>query len=206
MSDIVEAGYDEIAQRYLEWSLEADWPGRRLYIDYLIAALPSGADVLELGCGAGVPATRALLHAGHRVTAVDISRNQLELARRNVLEAKLLKADIVELELPGAAFDGVCAFYSLTHVPRERHAELLQKILVWLRPGGLFVASFGVSDSPADVEESWLGAPMFFSHFDAATSLRLIREAGFELLRHELVPQVEHGVEGAFLWVLARSR
>jgi len=51
-----------------------------------------------------------------------------------------------------------------------------------------------------------LGAPMFFSHFDADASAALVKDTGFELLRRELVPQVEHGVEGAFLWVLARSR
>ena len=225
MSEIVEAGYDEIAERYLDWSLEADWPGRRLYLEHLIAALPVSAEVLELGCGAGVPATRALLDAGHRVTAVDISASQLELARRNVPEAQLVKADMTELDLPEASFDAVCAFYSLTHVPRVLHAGLLQRIATWLRPQGLFVASLGQTDNPSEVEEDWLGAPMFFSHFNADASVALVESAGFEILRRELNPKAEQAVrllgrlrrlrrrrprgrrtvEGGFLWVLARS-
>ncbi len=56
------------------------------------------------------------------------------------------------------------------------------------------------------VEEDWLGAPMYMSHFDAETSLRMVGEAGFLLEQHELLPQLEHGVEGFFLWIFARRR
>jgi SAM-dependent methyltransferase len=205
MKEIVEAGYDEIAERYLDWSLESDWPGRRRYLGYLLTALPESGDVLELGCGAGLPVTRALLDAGHRVTAVDISASQLELARRNVPEARLVKADITEVDLPEASFDGVCAFYSLTHVPRELHEALLRRIASWLRPRGVFVASLGKTDNPSQIDEDWLGAPMFFSHFAADAGVALVEGAGFEIARQDFIPQVEHGVEGGFLWVLARS-
>jgi ubiquinone/menaquinone biosynthesis C-methylase UbiE len=205
MKNIVEAGYDAIAERYLEWSLESDWPGRRSYMTHLVDAVPAGADVLELGCGAGIPATRALVDAGLRVTAVDISERQLELARRNVPEARLIKADMTELDLPESSFDAVCAFYSLTHVPRGRHEELLRRIAVWLRRQGIFVASFGGTDNLSEVDEDWFGAPMLFSHFDAATTVVLVENAGFQILRRELIPQVEHGVEGESLWLVARS-
>jgi hypothetical protein len=47
---------------------------------------------------------------------------------------------------------------------------------------------------------------MFFSHFDADTNRALVRAAGFELLRDEVVAMLEepHG-ESRFLWVLARK-
>src|SRR6266508_842668 len=204
MNEIVGAGYDAIAERYLGWSLECDWPGRRLYLQSFLAALERPADVLELGCGAGLPVTRALVDAGHRVTAVDLSSAQLELARRHVPKAQLVQADMAELRFPADEFDGVCAFYSLTHVPRDRHAELLAQIAAWLRPQGIFVASFGATDNPRQMESDWLGAPMFFSHFDAETNRRMVEQAGFELVQHELVPQIEHGRECTFLWVVAR--
>ena len=204
MSEIVRAGYDAIAEQYLAWSLESDWPARRLYLGYLLDALAPRSDVLELGCGAGLPATRMLVDAGHRVTAVDLSATQLDLAKRHVPEAWFIQADMVDVELPLETFDAVCGFYSLKHVPRDRHAELLAKVARWLRPGGLFTASFGRTDNPGEIEEDWLGAPMFMSHFDADTSRRMVEEVGFALIRAELVTQIEHGHEGAFLWVLAR--
>ena len=207
MSDptqIVAAGYDAIAEAYLAWSQAEDFGGRAKYLAYLLDALPDAVDVLELGCGAGLPVTRAL--AEHmEVTAVDISRRQLELARVNAPDATFIQANLEELELPDGAFDATVAFHSVTHLPRERHGALFRRIHGWLRPGGLFVASFGATDNPSDVDDDWLGAPMFFSHFDAETTVALVENAGFEIVRRELVQQIEHGVEGAFLWLIARS-
>ena len=203
-TEIVARGYDVIAEVYLAWSEAEDFSARREYLGYLLDALPDGADVLELGCGAGLPATRALSER-MRVTGVDISRRQLELARTNAPDATLIRANMEELELPEGAFDAVVAFHSVTHLPRERHEALFRRIHHWLRPGGIFVASFGGTDNPSEVDEDWLGAPMFFSHFDGDTTVALVENAGFETLRRELIQQVEHGVEGAFLWLVARS-
>jgi hypothetical protein len=47
---------------------------------------------------------------------------------------------------------------------------------------------------------------MFFSHFDAETNRKLLREAGFELLVDEVVAQDEgeYGI-ARFLWILGRK-
>jgi len=58
---LVEAGYDKIAPAYLEWATKT--PTTRIEeIQKLIALLPASraTKVLELGCGAGVPATQLL--------------------------------------------------------------------------------------------------------------------------------------------------
>ncbi len=76
--EIVLRGYDQIASRYLEWSVPS--PARMGYLQALIDRLPKEANVLELGCGAGVPCTQILLqHA--RVVAVDCSAAQIALAK-----------------------------------------------------------------------------------------------------------------------------
>ena len=56
----------------------------------------------------------------------------------------------------------------------------------WLKPGGAALLSLGFSDNPDDYEADWLGAPMTWSHFDADTNLRLLREAGFEITWSEI--------------------
>jgi hypothetical protein len=60
----------------------------------------------------------------------------------------------------------------------------------------------GASDGV--VEADWLGAPMFFAGEEPETSLARVRASGFDVLRAELVPQVEFGREVRFLWLLAR--
>ncbi|XXX79003.1 class I SAM-dependent methyltransferase [Sorangium sp. So ce134] len=201
---IVADGYDAIAPRYLDWSGSHPSPERMRYLDRLLDLVPPGASVLELGCGAGVPVSRALA-ARCRLTGVDISAAQIALARQHVPEATFLQADMTALELAPATFDAVTAFYAITHVPRDQHEGLLARIAAWLRPGGLLLATMGASDSPDTVEADWLGAPMFFSHFDAETNRALVRQAGFDLLDAEVVHEDEDGISVPFLWVVARK-
>lgn len=70
--EIVEAGYDNVADRYAE--LEApghEWPRMRRLAKLLARIEPGGA-VLDVGCGNGVPATRAMSERFH-ATGIDIS-------------------------------------------------------------------------------------------------------------------------------------
>ncbi len=200
--EIVRRGYDAIAERYAECKVEGN-PAEAFVRD-LAARLPDGADILELGCGNGRPAA-VLLAPRHRYTGVDISSEQIARARALVPDAEFLRADYTELAAPAESFDAVVAILTLTHVPRREHAALLERIARWLRRDGLFLASFGTSDTPGDVEDDWLGAPMYFSGFDADTNRSLLERAGFRLLRDEVHTMLEEGQgEATFLWVLAR--
>jgi len=201
---VVADGYDVIADRYLEWSARRPSAVRLNYLGRAVALIPPGAEVLELGCGAGIPMTRALA-ADRRVTGVDISATQIEMARRNVPAATFMQADMTALDFPPASFDAVVAFYSLTHVPRDEQPALLWRIRGWLRPGGVFLASMGADASPDEVEDDWLGVPMFFSHFGARRNRRMVEEAGLtvEEARIEIEPEDRH--DARFLWVVARA-
>ena len=200
---IVADGYDAIAERYFAWSDARPSATRRRWLTRALELIPAGTDVLDLGCGAGIPMTRALA-AGRRVTGVDISARQIELARAAVPAATFIHADMSVLELAPASVDAVVAFYSLTHVPRADLPRLLAAVHGWLRPGGVFIASMGAQDAPDEVEADWLGAPMFFSHHGAKKNRALVRQAGFELEEAlvEEEPEDRHGA--LFLWVVAR--
>jgi len=200
---IVEDGYDAIAERYFEWSDARPSAPRLRWLGVALEGIPAGADVLDLGCGAGVPMTRALA-AGRHVTGVDISARQIALARANVPEATFIRSDMTALDLPPESLDAVTAFYSLTHVPRADLAALLVAIHRWLRPGGVLIATMGAQDSPDEVEDDWLGAPMFFSHYGAKRNRALVREAGFELEEAVVEEEPEDRHAALFLWVVAR--
>ncbi|HET7029938.1 MAG TPA: class I SAM-dependent methyltransferase [Candidatus Limnocylindrales bacterium] len=202
--EIVAAGYDAVAERYLAWSPGRPSGARRRVLELADSTIPRGVDVLELGCGAGVPMT-ATLARGRRLTGVDLSATQIALARRNVPAATFLQADLTTLERPAASEDAVVAFYVLTHVPREELANVLARIRTWLRPGGVFLAAFGVEDDPGTIEPDWLGVPMFFSHFSARVNRRLVTEAGFEIEWSAVLREPEDRFDARFLWILARA-
>lgn len=200
----VAAGYDALGSRWGEWSAQVVDPARDRLTTAFEQAVSAGGDVLDLGCGTGVPSSRRLA-ARYRVTGIDVSAGQIEAARRNVPEAAFLCADIGSLDFERRSFDGVAAFHAIYHLPRETHAGLLVRIASWLRPGGRLLATLGAEDSP-DWSGPWLGTTMFFSSFDAATNRKLVDEAGFDVEIAEVVDTLEPEGPVPFLWVLGRRR
>lgn len=190
--DVVARGYDRIAERYVEWSREVRVEERKRYTDILLTSLPMGASVLELGCGAGIPTTSRLAEKFDLI-GVDISPKQIELAAQNVQRGRFVCTDMSTLVFPFDTFDAVVAFYSLTHLPRGEQPQLLTNIAAWLRPGGLFVASLGAADSLGSVEQNWLGAPMYFSHYTDAINKRLVRNSGLQILQSIVETAEEDG-------------
>jgi cyclopropane fatty-acyl-phospholipid synthase-like methyltransferase len=202
---IVARGYDAIALRYAEWKDASGWPTMR-WLRELLERLPDASRVLELGCGRGVPATRELAKR-HEVVGIDISSSQIALARHHVPEATFVHADVMELDLPPESYDAVVSIYMFGHIPPDEQGELVERIAGWLRLGGWVLATMGArdEDAPEVVEDDWLGAPMYFAGVGREKSLGWVESAGLDVVRAEVVPQVEHGEEVRFLWVLARK-
>ncbi len=203
--DIVEQGYDRIGEEYERWSEGATDPARERYLKVLLEGLPKGAEVLDLGCGSGALATRRLSQH-FRVTGVELSSRMVEMARCNVPSATFVRADMASVEFPPERFEGVCAFYSLTHLPPRELPALLRKIARWLKPGGLFVASMGSSEDTGSVESDWVGGvPMYFAGHAAQKNEELVEEAGLRVVsaRPEVVR--EEGRSVTFLWMVARK-
>jgi hypothetical protein len=55
------------------------------------------------------------------------------------------------------------------------------------------------------VEADWLGAPMYWSHFDSATNRRLVTAAGLDLVEARDETEDEDGTPVTFLGVVARK-
>jgi cyclopropane fatty-acyl-phospholipid synthase-like methyltransferase len=198
----VAAGYDAVAEAYARLEDGEEWPRMRWLAD-LLARLDAGSEVLDLGCGNGVPATEAIARR-HRAVGVDISPRQIALARANVPEAEFIERDAASLDFGKERFDAVVSFYMLEHIPRAEHARLLSRVFRWLRPGGYLLMSVEEGEEPGTVAE-WLGVPMFFSSFAADTVLGMVRDAGFDVLRQETETQLEGARAVPFRWILARK-
>lgn len=202
MRAVVRAGYDDIAARYLgERPAEAADVER---LDDVLDRLPARARVLDAGCGAGVPVTSRLLARGFPTVGLDISIAQLALAKDLVAAAKPVQGDLSALPFHDASFDAVVSHYAVIHVPREDHPAVFAEVRRVLKPSGWTLLCLGARDNPgAHDPESWLGAPMFWSHYDAPTNARLVRDAGLEIVDDRVIDDpMSHGQH---LFVLARK-
>lgn len=205
---LVRRGYDQIANTYLNWTLTKSTP-RLEYLEKMLSKMhaPSNADVLELGCGAGVPGTELLSLRCGKVIANDISRAQVELAKSRIKVANVdfRQEDMTKLEFEPASFDAVVAFYSIFHLPRGEQAKLFQRIYLWLRPGGYLLCNLGVRDDPGSTAKDWLGSQMYWSSFDVETNLKLLRDVGFAINEHEILEDDEDGRLVPFVWILSEK-
>jgi SAM-dependent methyltransferase len=200
---IVREGFDALGERYLAWQLEVEEDPRRPYLERFMNELLGGARVLDLGCGPGVPATR-LLAERFDVTGVDFSAAQVELARARVPEARIIEADLGEVDFPRGAFDGVTSLFAVSHTPRAGHEELFRRVAGWLRPGGLFLTNFRARERN-DLVYDWGGVQMYSSNYDAETSRRLLRQAGFELILDEIAALRRPSGDVPYLWMMGRT-
>ena len=201
---IIEDGYDRVADRYGAWAAGIREEERARYTSILLDKVCEDAEVLELGCGDGLPTTRQL-EERFTVTGVDISSKLLWIARRNVPTGKFIHADMTELELESESFDAVAAFYSLIHVPRDELPALLKSIEEWLRPCGLFVATMGTVSEEVGFEEDWLGVPMCWSSYDAKMNRCLVEESGLHIINAQEETAEEDGKPVTFLWIVAEK-
>ncbi len=197
-------GYDAIGERYSPWADQVRPPLRLPYLERPLARAPAPVRAVELGCGPGIPVGRHLAERCAYI-GVDLSAEMLRQAARDVPAGMFVRADMSRLELAPGSVDLVVAFYSVIHVPRDRHEPLFRSIGRWLRPGGQLVAALGTQDNPGGTEADWLGAgPMFWSGFDVDTNLNLLARADLDVEDASVIDQVEVDDPVRFLWFTAR--
>jgi SAM-dependent methyltransferase len=194
---LVRRGYDAISLAYRgddgdpaacsaeDVSRYAGW------VAELAGLLRPGARVVDLGCGAGIPATRELASHGLQVLGADFSAVQLRRAQRLVPAVRLVQADMAALHLRPASADAVTAFYSLIHVPLADQQALFPRIRDWLRPGGYFLAIVGAARWTGTAP--YLGADMFWDHADTATYLHWLRAARLAPIWNRYIPEGNSG-------------
>ena len=70
----------------------------------------------------------------------------------------------------------------------------------------MILGTFGAGDPGEEITVDWLGAPMFFASLGCEAYPPLLRDAGLEPARDEVVVQHEpgHG-DISFRWILARA-
>ena len=203
----LQTAYDTIAEKYLEW-VQRNPDVRKDYVQQLFDILPQDCDhpkALELGCGPGVPGTQLLAQKCQHVTAIDISEEQLRLARIHVTEinVKFMHGDMTRLRFPSGSFDVVAALYSLFHLSRQHQIDVLKRIYSWLTMGGVLLCSFQAREMD-EIENEFLGNRMFNQSLGIEGNLHALRDAGFTIVKD--VTEAEGG-DNRFVnhWIWAQK-
>jgi SAM-dependent methyltransferase len=132
--------WDRYFAELRESGRDLDWHGR--WIEPFLAPLRriGARSILELGCGTGNDAAR-LAREGFAVTAVDLSAEAIEQARRKFgRAAEFLVADMASpLPYPDGNFDAVMANVALHMFPDAVTRQVFAEVERLVRAGGLFL-------------------------------------------------------------------
>jgi|SRR6516165_2684565 len=126
----------------------AEWYDEKFAAESLLAALPRRTalellgpprgTLVDIGCGGGSHAA-AFAAAGWQVTGVDVSADQLRLARARGVH--VVQAPAEELPFADESFDAAVSIW--THTDIDNWGDATREVARVLRPGGPFVY-FGI--------------------------------------------------------------
>lgn len=179
--NVVRDGYDRMANKYLS---ERDKLKTAKYLYQLMKYLPKNAKILDLGCGAGIPVDDILIKAGHEVTGIDISTQQVKLARKNCPRGDYLVGDIANLKKNEYSVNAIVCFYTLFHLPRTQHKKLLTIMYSFLQKNGMLLMTMG--DREFEGRHILHGEEMWSSQYGTKQNTKLVTESGFEILMNEI--------------------
>lgn len=104
-------------------------------------SLRPGAEVLDLGCGSGMPIAVTLDREGFVVSGVDAAPSLVAAFRKRLPHAAIACEAVEHSPFFGRTFDAVLAVGLVFLLPEDAQGALIRKVASVLRPGGRFLFS-----------------------------------------------------------------
>lgn len=154
----------------------------REYLEALLARLPAGGAVLDLGCGSGEPLAGFFIRKGFSVTGVDGAPEMIKLCRERFPAQTWLEADMRGLVL-GEKFDAILAWDSFFHLSKDEQRAMFPVFAAHARPGGMLLFTSGSADGETTGEMKGESFP--YASLAPAEYRQLLSGSGFEVLLHK---------------------
>jgi SAM-dependent methyltransferase len=148
-------GYDRTAAMYAErfhGHLDDKPLDRAMLTGF--AGLVNRGVVADIGCGTGAT-SRMLADAGLDVAGIDLSPNMIAVARRLNPDLRFHVGSMTSLDFDDGHLDGICAWYSVIHIPDDQLPQVFSEFRRVLRPGGWLLMAFQVGEQPREFKQAF---------------------------------------------------
>jgi len=172
----------------------ATWKGP-YNIGPLKSIVPSGARILDVGCGSG-KILAPLVRAGYHVIGVDVAREGLLMVRDG--RDCLVEGDARCLPFKDLVFDAVVCYDVLQHLyDRERGLAVAEILRVLVHGGRVFIEGFGRQDmryGGTEVEpHTFRRESSIIHHYFSESELRELLRAIDPVIDSRLTRKAFHG-------------
>ena len=146
----------------------------------LASSIPSGSRVFDIGCGNGIPITRALLSAGHLVVGFDSSHAMLARFRGNCPETPAVRGIVQSCPFADGVFDAAVAWGVMFHLKPEDQIKAIESVSRVLKAS--CTVPFHIRRRRRlrrqRKDDEWRAVPLFFlQHRQLPTHPRLITDS-----------------------------
>jgi len=148
----------------------------------LASSIPRGSLVLDIGCGNGIPITRALLGAGHRVVGLESSSAMLARFRQNYPEALAVRGIVQASPFADGVFDAAIAWGVMFHLNPEDAIRAFANISRTLKTGAPFLFSSGDVDGCDAKEGKMNGVTFRYFSYSVPSYQRILGDHAFALV------------------------
>jgi len=180
--DTTREGYDLTATEYAERFHDHlhNKPLDRAMLTGFAGLAGPDAIIADVGCGTGAT-SRMLADIGMDVVGIDLSPNMIATARRLNPGLHFQVGSMTSLDFEDGLFDGICAWYSVIHIPDELLPRVFSEFHRVLRPDGVALVAFQVGDQPRTFKEMFgEQVSLTFYRRQPDTVALLLDEAGLE--------------------------
>ena len=148
----------------------------------LASSIPPGSLVLDVGCGNGIPITRALLSEGHRVIGLDSSSAMLAHFKQNCPEAFAVRGMVESCPFSEGLFDAAVAWGVMFHLNPEDAVRAIANVSRTLKRGAPFLFTSGEVDGFDAKEGKMNGVTFRYFSYSPQSYRRILGDHSFTLV------------------------
>lgn len=171
----------------------------KAWLDRFLALLPVNGQILDIGCGNGMPIADYFIRQGFQVTGVDSSQPMIDRCLQRFSEQSWSVADMRTLALADR-FDGLIAWDSFFHLAREDQRQMFNVFRQHANSQATLMFTSGTSNGEAI--GTFEGEALYHASLAPEEYRQLLQEQGFSVVK-TIVEDPDCG--GRTVW-LARRR
>ncbi len=181
-ADLIPILYKRYGKLWRKLRHQADFVEQNWLDSFSNFIVPKG-EILDLGCGDGMPIADYLINKDYSITGVDISKPLIKFSQKQFPDQTWILGDMRSFETQ-KTFDAIIAWDSLFHLPPDDQCYLIKCFGQWLKKDAPVLFSTGHIEGEAIGDFN--GHPLYHASLSEASYRQQLMDNGFGVLNYKI--------------------